>query len=199
MVGGSGIGIATVRRRGPLGPASSCSMTTRVKRSRMNREMLSNALFAIACIAGTATAWQLAHPRKSEARGQQPEASDQRVDVGRRGPEAGGQPAAHRGDRVLAAEAPTSQRRRDGKTYVGCLRAENGGKKFVLTDVTGPDAPKARSWKTGFLTKRRAKLQIVAPGLPLRDHVGRLVQVTGRRSDKVLRARALKVVASTCG
>lgn len=85
-------------------------------------------------------------------------------------------------------------------TYIGCLRVEDDGKRFMLTEVGGKDAPKARSWKTAFITKKAGKLRIVTaePRLKLRDHVGRTVQITGRRQDKELRARTIKVVGATC-
>jgi hypothetical protein len=83
-------------------------------------------------------------------------------------------------------------------TYTGCLRAENDGRTFVLTRVDGPDAPKTRNWKTGFITKKAGKLHIVAPGLSLRHQVGHAVQLTGRRADDTLRAYSVKVVGATC-
>lgn len=84
-------------------------------------------------------------------------------------------------------------------TYVGCLRAEDDGKKFVLTEVGGPDAPRSRNWKTMFVTKKSGKLEVTPVGtLKLRSHVGQTVQVTGKRSEKAFSARSVKVVGSTC-
>jgi hypothetical protein len=87
----------------------------------------------------------------------------------------------------------------DAVTYVGCLRTEDGGKKFVLTEVGGPNAPKSRNWKTAFITTKPGKLEIVAPGLKLQKDVGHTVQLTGRRFDKHFRAHAIKVIGTTCG
>ncbi|MGH9313350.1 MAG: hypothetical protein ACRD09_03960 [Vicinamibacterales bacterium] len=84
-------------------------------------------------------------------------------------------------------------------TYVGCLRAEDDGKKFVLTEVGGPDAPRSRNWKTMFVTKKSGKLEVTPVGtLKLRSHVDQTVQVTGKRSEKAFSARSVKVVGSTC-
>jgi hypothetical protein len=84
-------------------------------------------------------------------------------------------------------------------TYVGCLRAEDGGKKFILTDIGGPDAPRSRNWKTMFVTKKAGKLEVTPVGsLKLRSHVDQTVRITGKRNDKAFAARTLKVVGSTC-
>jgi hypothetical protein len=84
-------------------------------------------------------------------------------------------------------------------TYVGCLRSEEDGRKLVLTEVGGRDVPQSRNWKTMFVTKRAAKLEVRPAGtLALRQHVGQTVQVSGRRVDDRLAARSVKVVGTTC-
>jgi hypothetical protein len=85
------------------------------------------------------------------------------------------------------------------KTYVGCLRSENDGQKLVLTEVGGKDVPQSRNWKTMFVTKKSAKLEVRPAGtLALRQHVGQTVQVSGSRVDDRLAARTVKVVGTTC-
>lgn len=133
-----------------------------------HKQVLSNAVFAIFCMAGAVSAWALSSTST--------------------GPK----------DRKPAAASQRASKSSDTATYVGCLRTENDGKKYVLTEVGGPDAPKSRSWKTAFVTKKASKLEVVAPGLRLRDQVGQTVQVTGRRSEKVIRAEKIRVVGSTC-
>lgn len=84
-------------------------------------------------------------------------------------------------------------------TYVGCLRVEDDGRKFVLTEVGGKDAPKSRSWKTAFITKKSGKLDVTPAGtMKLGQHVGKTVQITGKRIDNDFTARSLKVIGSTC-
>lgn len=87
----------------------------------------------------------------------------------------------------------------DTVTYVGCLRADHG-QKFMLTDIGGKNAPKARSWKTGFILKRPANVEVVGTkGMKLKDHVNHTVQVTGHKSGGHVNAESLKLVGSTCG
>jgi hypothetical protein len=82
-------------------------------------------------------------------------------------------------------------------TYVGCLREDDA--KFVLTEIGGPDAPKSRNWKTGFITKKAGKLEVMSAGtLRLSPYVNQTVQITGKRTDNALAARSLKVVGATC-
>jgi hypothetical protein len=84
-------------------------------------------------------------------------------------------------------------------TYVGCLRAEDDGRKFVLTEVGGPNAPRSRNWKTMFVTKKSGKLDVTPAGnLRLRPHVDQTVQLTGKRTEKTFAARSIKVVGATC-
>ena len=82
-------------------------------------------------------------------------------------------------------------------TLTGCL--ERSDKEFRLNETTGANAPKARSWKSGFLTKRSASVALVPAGaIPLANHVGRRVTVTGTLVDREMRVRALRRVAASC-
>ena len=83
-------------------------------------------------------------------------------------------------------------------TLTGCLaRSDN---EFRLNDTTGVNAPKSRSWKSGFMTKRSASVSIVpASGeLPLSKHVGQRVTVSGTLIDREMRVRTLRRVSSSC-
>lgn len=86
-------------------------------------------------------------------------------------------------------------------TMTGCVR--NGGERntFVLTKVEGADAPKSRGWKTAYLLKRRANVEVVAAtsSVRLKNHVGRKVAVTGTVDEKnrrQLKARSIRVISS---
>lgn len=83
-------------------------------------------------------------------------------------------------------------------TLTGCLEA--GGRKYMLTDLEGAKAPKGRSWKTGFVTKKSKDVEIVATsGVKLGDHLGHKVTVVGvRDGDTHLRARSIKQLAASC-
>ena len=82
-------------------------------------------------------------------------------------------------------------------TMIGCL--ESDGSNYRLADVQGNLAPKGRSWKTGFVTKKTKNIDLVgAPAsLKLQDHVGRKVSVSGLRDDDThLKARSIKLLGS---
>jgi len=83
-------------------------------------------------------------------------------------------------------------------TLAGCL--ERADDTFRLKDTLGADAPKSRSWKSGFLKKSSASITIVdAPTrLNLANHVGQRVSVTGMLDDGQMRVRSMRRVAASC-
>jgi hypothetical protein len=83
-------------------------------------------------------------------------------------------------------------------TITGCLQRED--EEFWLTNTSGTDAPKSRSWRSGFLRKRQPRIQLVdtTNTLRLRDHVGRRVSATGVLDDREMRARYVGRVADKC-
>ena len=83
-------------------------------------------------------------------------------------------------------------------TMTGCLEAD--GRKYLLTDLEGAEAPKGRSWKTGFVTKKSKDVEVIAAStVRLGDHIGRKVSVVGvRDGDTHLQARSIKQVATSC-
>jgi hypothetical protein len=83
-------------------------------------------------------------------------------------------------------------------TVTGCL--ERHDETFRLKDATGLDAPRSRSWRSGFLKKSSASIEVVdaANRLKLTDHVGQRVSVTGVIVDREIRLRSLQRVATSC-
>jgi hypothetical protein len=82
-------------------------------------------------------------------------------------------------------------------TMIGCL--ESDGSNYRLADVQGNQAPKGRSWKTGFVTKKTKNIDLVGvpASLKLQDHVGRKVSVSGLRDDEThFKARSIKQLGS---
>lgn len=77
-------------------------------------------------------------------------------------------------------------------TLTGCLQHDDG--TFRLKDTNGAEAPKSRSWKSGFLKKRAATVDVVdsANRLRLPSHVGQRVTVTGVLLEREMRARAVR-------
>ncbi len=83
-------------------------------------------------------------------------------------------------------------------TITGCL--ERDGEAFWLKDTSGADAPKSRSWRTGFLTRRSTRVELVDAGLTLKlsAHVGERVAATGTLADREMHARSVRRVAGAC-
>lgn len=96
------------------------------------------------------------------------------------------------------AGAPARATNDEPVTVTGCLALDN--QEYRLTDTEGANAPKSRSWKSGFLKKQGANLEVVdaANSLRLATHLGQRVTVTGVVTDRTLRARSLSVVARSC-
>ena len=81
-------------------------------------------------------------------------------------------------------------------TLSGCLEAD--ADDLRLKNASGAEAPKSRSWKTGFLTKRSSDVTVVANRLDLRSHVGRRVTLTGELADRRLQVRSLQPSSVRC-
>jgi len=83
-------------------------------------------------------------------------------------------------------------------TITGCLALDND--TFLLKDASGSDAPKSRSWKTGFLKKRPSPIALLdsAHTLKLSTQVGRRVSATGVLANGQMRVRSLQRVAASC-
>lgn len=83
-------------------------------------------------------------------------------------------------------------------TITGCL--ERSDETFRLTDTAGATAPTSRSWKSAFLKKRPATIEVVdtVKRLNLGRHVGQRVTVTGTLVDREMRVGSLQRVASSC-
>ena len=83
-------------------------------------------------------------------------------------------------------------------TLEGCL--ERNGDTFRLKDTSGADAPKARSWKSGFMKKSPASIEVVdaSESLGLANRVGTRISVTGTLVDREMQAHAIHRLSSTC-
>ena len=99
-------------------------------------------------------------------------------------------PVAASTNLIVAPQAESSP----SVTITGCLDNQDGA--FRLTDASGADAPTARSWKSGFLKKRSAQIEVVdaAGTLNLRHYAGRRVGVTGTLVDRDMRARSVRLI-----
>jgi hypothetical protein len=94
--------------------------------------------------------------------------------------------------RVASSQAPV--------TITGCLEMTTGGDEFRLTETDGDEAPKARGWRSGFLKRSPAPVELIAPPDPsaLRKLVGHRVAATGVLDSRELRVRSFRRAGSTC-
>ncbi len=84
-------------------------------------------------------------------------------------------------------------------TITGCLELDEA--TFWLKDAAGVDAPKSRSWRSGFLKRRSSQIELVdaANTLKLPNYVGQRVAATGTLLNREMRARSLQRLAISCG
>jgi hypothetical protein len=80
----------------------------------------------------------------------------------------------------------------------GCL--ERDDQTFRLKNTSGADAPRSRSWKTGFLKKGNASIAVIdgSNRFKLTNHVGERVSVTGTLVDREMQLRSLQRIAPSC-
>jgi hypothetical protein len=102
---------------------------------------------------------------------------------------------------VVTAMAPTAAAvapQLEASTIVGCLELDDD--RFRLTNTEGEGAPRARSWRSGFLRRSNSRVDVIdaSNGLGLSTHVGHRVSLTGALVDREMQARSLKMVAETC-
>jgi len=83
-------------------------------------------------------------------------------------------------------------------TIEGCLVQD--ANQFQLKNTAGEDAPRGRSWKSGFLHKSAKRVDVLdqTHRLNLAKHVGERVTITGILDDRELQGTSLKRVAESC-
>ena len=96
------------------------------------------------------------------------------------------------------AVEPVSDAKVARVTIEGCLERDDD--TFRLTDTTGTNAPTARSWKSGFLKKRPAAIEVrdAVKRVNLASHVGQRVSVTGTLVDRQMRVGSLQPISLSC-
>jgi hypothetical protein len=80
----------------------------------------------------------------------------------------------------------------------GCLIKSDLG--FRLRDTAGTDAPRGRSWKSGFLHRSARAVDVTDARhrLNLSSHVGERVSVAGTLDDGRLQAESIKRTGESC-
>jgi hypothetical protein len=101
-----------------------------------------------------------------------------------------------------AESRPVATRQQDEEsiatTIGGCLIRDDG--MFKLKDTDGDHAPKSRSWKSGFIKKNSARIELVDAGqrVDFKSHVGYRVNVSGMLVDREMQVRAIKGGTERC-
>jgi hypothetical protein len=83
-------------------------------------------------------------------------------------------------------------------TISGCL--EQADERFRLKDTAGDEAPRGRTWKSGFLRRSASTIDVVdhADRLHLPTYVGQRVSVTGTLVDREMQVRSVSIVSESC-
>lgn len=99
---------------------------------------------------------------------------------------------------VAAAAGTTTAANDAAVTVEGCLEFDKP--TYRLKNTSGIKAPAARSWRSGFLMKRSASVELIDErgALKLEDHLGQRVAATGSLVDRKMHARTLRVISASC-
>jgi hypothetical protein len=83
-------------------------------------------------------------------------------------------------------------------TISGCLVRD--GQAFRLKNTAGAKAPKARSWKSGFLHKSASTVDLVDKpnSLKLGGYVDQQVSVTGVLAEREMQGRSIRRLSRKC-
>ncbi len=83
-------------------------------------------------------------------------------------------------------------------TIAGCLVRDDG--MFKLKDTDGDHAPKSRSWRSGFIKKGSARIELVDAShrVDFTSHVGYRVNVSGMLVDREMQVRSIKGGTERC-
>ena len=81
-------------------------------------------------------------------------------------------------------------------TMTGCLVHDDN--MYRLKDTDGMHAPKARSWKSGFIKRSSARVDLLGGTDRLSSHVGYRVSVSGTLTDREMQVRSVRTTAERC-
>src|SRR5262245_81523 len=100
-----------------------------------------------------------------------------------------------------ALEARPAAARQDGEesittTISGCLVRDDG--IFQLKDTAGEHAPKSRSWKSGFIKKGSARVDLIDASNRLAPHVGYRITVSGTLTDREMQVNFVRGTTERC-
>lgn len=104
------------------------------------------------------------------------------------------QPALAAAPAETLAAAPAASI--DTVTISGCLDFD--GKSAWLKNTSGLDAPKTRSWRSGFLRKSAPRIALVDGPASVETYDGRQVSVTGVLVDREMHVSSMRPIADNC-
>jgi hypothetical protein len=86
----------------------------------------------------------------------------------------------------------------DSVTITGCVESDKDA--FWLKDTSGAEVPQSRSWKSGFLKKRPAAIELVdaTTSLRLPSYVGQRIAATGTLTNREMHAHSVQPVSGSC-
>jgi hypothetical protein len=192
---------ATQSAKKTASPATPTPTPARLETSTNSARMMGvGAVLLVFCVMAAAmllAARESSVPANMATNDAQPEAIVEQADSPKPAvrPASIARPAANA---TAATESKATIQKPLAVTITGCL--ERSDETFRLTNTDGSDAPKSRSWKSGFLKKGPASIEVVDPARRLRmaSHVGERVSVTGLLEDRQMQVRSLRRIASAC-
>jgi hypothetical protein len=102
-------------------------------------------------------------------------------------------------DAPVAASSPVAAMQDEDSvptTMSGCLIHDDD--VYRLKDTDGMHAPKARSWKSGFIKKSSARVDLLGATDRLSSHVGYRVSVSGTLTDREMQVRSVRATTDRC-
>jgi hypothetical protein len=113
-------------------------------------------------------------------------------------PEAGTEPVVPPVTPTAADAVATASKSTPMTTLTGCLAREDAA--YRLKDTAGDEAPRARTWKTGFLKKGAQSVDLydTSNRAKLPTHVGQRVSVTGELVNREMYVRSVQRVSPSC-
>ena len=112
-------------------------------------------------------------------------------------------PVPAKSDMTTVVTAPAPRGNQDAVvpsivTISGCL--EQDDERFRLKDTAGDNAPRGRSWRSGFLRRSATTIDVIdqSDRHHLPTYVGQRVSVTGTLVDREMQVRSVSIVAESC-
>jgi hypothetical protein len=97
---------------------------------------------------------------------------------------------------VAAAAQAQDDEESVATTMTGCLVHDDN--VYRLKDTDGMHAPKTRSWKSGFIKRSSARVDLLGATDRLSSHIGYRVSVSGTLTDREMEVRSVRATTERC-